>query len=172
MCGEKLAAKLSAEAEEIGPSLVKGLKRAQAVLSKQNDSVNGTASANEVTAAGVKLSGDLAKPRRLGRESLHPYRLKVKELSNVLKLSGRPSRFINDLDKVKDAIGEWHDWEELISIAGRVLTHGKGCGLMKELRRLAGRKYQRALALSQKLRKRALLPFQESRKSASAALAA
>jgi CHAD domain-containing protein len=168
----KLAGKLLAEAKHIGPSVLKDLKHTKCVLAEVlRNGTNRAVSADGVTAAAVKLASGLAKPQRLGRASLHPYRLKVKELSNVLKLAGQASGFINDLDKVKDAIGEWHDWEELISIAARVLTHGKRCGLLAELRRIAAQKYQRAIALSQKLRK-TYLPIQEGGKSASAALAA
>ena len=36
----------------------------------------------------------------------------------MLQLAGGATpRFVDDLGKVKDAIGEWHDWEELASIA-------------------------------------------------------
>jgi hypothetical protein len=61
-------------------------------------------------------------------------------------------RVIEDLGKVKDAIGEWHDWEELASIAEK-LEHGKDCRVRIELRSIAKRKHEHALALSERLRK-------------------
>src|SRR5207253_6998095 len=96
-----------------------------------------------------------ATPERLGRETLHPYRLKVKELRNVLQMAGGTSnlKFVDELGKVKDAIGEWHDWEELVSIAQKTLDHRPRCGLQTELKRIAKQKYEQALALSQKFRK-------------------
>jgi CHAD domain-containing protein len=102
----------------------------------------------------VKLASGLATPERLTRETLHPYRLKVKELRNVLRMADRASstRFVEALGKVQDAIGEWHDWDELVSIAEK-LEHGKECRLRIELQHNARRKYKHALALSQKLRK-------------------
>ena len=60
----------------------------------------------------------LKRPVRLNRNNLHPYRLKVKELRNVLQLSNRADdiEFVEKLGQVKDAIGDWHDWEELVRI--------------------------------------------------------
>jgi hypothetical protein len=63
---------------------------------------------------------------------------------------------VDDLGKVKDSIGEWHDWEELVSISQKVLDHGNGCDLLAELKRMAARKYDHALALAQALRKKYL----------------
>ena len=72
-------------------------------------------------AKAIKLSSQLKSPPRLSRSTLHPYRLKVKELRDVLQLSDRTADkdFLKELGEVKDAIGEWHDWEELTSIAGQ-----------------------------------------------------
>jgi hypothetical protein len=77
--------------------------------------------------------------------------LKVKELQNVLQLSeqatGKP---IEDLKEVKDAIGEWHDWEELRAIATRLLDH-PSCRLTKTLKATCDSKFNHAVRLSQRL---------------------
>ena len=105
-------------------------------------------------ATAVTLALQLGSPRRLNRGNLHPYRLKVKELRNILRMaSGPDSRFVDDLGKVKDAIGEWHDWEELVSIGQKTLDHGNQCELVAELKRISGRKYEDALALARVLRR-------------------
>src|SRR6266566_9311375 len=57
------------------------------------------------------------------------------------------AKFVDDLGKVKDAIGEWHDWEELVGIATEVLSHRTRCGLQSELRRITQKKYDHALSL-------------------------
>ena len=70
----------------------------------------------EVSASALTLLTRLAKPARLGKTNLHSYRLEVKELRNLLQLAEEYDRqeFVRQLGEVKDAIGEWHDWEELV----------------------------------------------------------
>ena len=79
------------------------------------------------------------------------------------------AKFVDDLGKVKDAIGEWHDWEELVSIAPKALDHGSRCQLVAELKRVAKVKYEHALALVQTLRKKYLRHSSPRKKGASAA---
>jgi CHAD domain-containing protein len=158
----KLAKKLHRETERLGPALPKGLKRAGAVLAKlirKNGSRPAEVEAGANAAAtAVKLEAELPVPRRLDRKNLHTYRLKVKELRDVLRMADGPSRpkFVDALGEVNDAIGEWHDWEELVSIAEKVLDHGKACGLIPELKRITRDKYDRALALADSLRSKYL----------------
>jgi len=75
--------------------------------------------AKEAMATALKLSGELATPATLSRRTLHPYRLKVKDLRNVLKMATDADRsgFVTRLGEIKDAIGERHDWETLMAIA-------------------------------------------------------
>ena len=112
----------------------------------------------EVTASALKLLADLAQHARLGKTNLHPYRLQVKELRNLLQMAedSDQQEFVRSLDEVKDAIGEWHDWEELAAIAREVLDHGTKCQLRRELRRIADTKYKNALALAETMRKKFL----------------
>jgi hypothetical protein len=83
----------------------------------------------------------------LNRGNLHEFRLKVRQLLDVLQMSDDANhvRFVESLGKVKDAIGEWHDWEELIAIAARILHHGPSCSLLHEFRVVSSRKYECAL---------------------------
>jgi CHAD domain-containing protein len=132
--------------------LRKDLKYTSSVVAKllrrEGSASNGSGVAAEATATAVKLAARLATPERLDKETLHEYRLKVKELRNVLQMAGGASslKFIDDLGEVKDAIGELHDWEELVSIAQKVLDHGKECRLGTELKHIARQKYEHALA--------------------------
>jgi hypothetical protein len=110
--------------------------------------------APKAAGAAVTLAVDLAVPERLHKGNLHPYRLIVKGLRNVLQMApSAETQFADDLTKVKDAIGEWHDWEELLSIAQKELDHGSRCGLVAELKKITGQKYDQALALSRSLRR-------------------
>jgi hypothetical protein len=112
----------------------------------------------EAVANAVKLAVQLGTPPRLGRDNLHPYRLKIKELRNVLRMAdgSRRPRFVDDLGEVKDTIGEWDDWEELTSIAEKHIGRGSGSGLQPELKRIARQKYEHALDLAQQFRNRYL----------------
>jgi ADP-heptose:LPS heptosyltransferase len=61
-------------------------------------------------------------------------------------------KFIDKLSEVKDAIGEWHDWDELSGIARELLNHGSLCKLLRELKAVRDTKYERALLLAKEMR--------------------
>lgn len=108
----------------------------------------------DAAALALQLSQELRNPPRLDRNNLHPYRLKVKELRYVLQLAGDAAdqQFIDELGKVKDAIGEWHDWGELIAIASDVLEHDGQCKLIGEMKKLHQEKYDEALEIAYRMR--------------------
>jgi CHAD domain-containing protein len=110
--------------------------------------------ASSAAARALQLSSEMDDPKRLNRQNLHPYRLKVKQLRYLLQLArNSDSKFVDDLGDVKDAIGEWHDWEELIASATDVLDHAGGCELMRKLKATSNSKYEEALDLAENLRK-------------------
>jgi len=96
-----------------------------------------------------------ATPATLNRKNLHAYRLKIKELRYVLETADDPGNqdFIDKLGEVKDAIGEWHDWAELIAIAGDVLDHKANCKLLREVKAISTCKFQNTLSLTNKMRR-------------------
>ena len=110
------------------------------------------------TASAFKVQSQLTAPGRLGRNNLHSYRLKVKELHNILKMAARAEdqEFIEKLGRVKDAIGEWHDWEELLAVARDLLDHKPACKLLREVRRIGVEKYGCALSEAKNMRRRYL----------------
>jgi len=61
---------------------------------------------------------------------------------------------VKALGEVKDTIGEWHDWEELIAITNDVLDHGPGCGVLRKFKEISEEKYERALTLANQVRNR------------------
>jgi CHAD domain-containing protein len=105
-------------------------------------------------ATALELSSQLHTPARLTRRNLHSYRLKVKDLRSVLQMSDSADDqpFVDSLGEVKDAIGEWHDYEELVAIATEVLKHGKRCKLLRELNGISAEKFQRARSMAYGLR--------------------
>jgi CHAD domain-containing protein len=108
----------------------------------------------DAMATALQLSSRLKTPARLSKRTLHPYRLKVKELRYVLQMSdaAEHQKFIDKLSEVKDAIGEWHDWDELSGIARQLLNHGSRCKLLGELKAVRDTKYDRSLLLANEMR--------------------
>lgn len=156
---EKKTKKLSKAAHKSAPELRKRLKRISPQLQKR---VGGTDSTGDetpshITSAALQLISELEQPSSLNKSNLHPYRLKVKELQNLLRLgqNGRHQEFAETLGEVKDAIGEWHDWVELHSIAQKTLDHPQ-CDLIRELKKRSDQRFERALALAEHLRKKYL----------------
>jgi CHAD domain-containing protein len=171
---QKQAGKLQAEVTQLGPGLRKELDQASSRMTKrlrQKDAGTADNAIANAVATAVRLSAQLATPPRLTRTNLHPYRLKVKELQNVLLIADTRSRhrFVEDLGEVKDAIGAWHDWTELVGIASKLLDHDGSCLLLAELKRVAAGKYDDALARTLKLRKTYIGKSSTKRKNAAIA---
>src|ERR1700730_2997954 len=155
------AEQLHARMGKYGAELRRRLKRTLAHLQKlvpnhdKNRSGDRNTTAADAVAFVLKLSSELAKPATLNRKNLHAYRLKIKELRYVLEMANDPGNqeFIDKLGEVKDAIGEWHDWEELIAITVEVLDHKANCKLLREVRAISAQKYENALSLTNRMRR-------------------
>lgn len=167
---QKQAGKLHAEAKHLRRKLCKALgqvsSRIKGLFRGKESGAADRVVANAAAAA-IRLSVQLTAPPRLNKTNLHPYRLKVKELQNILLMAEAPSRprFVEDLGAVKDAIGEWHDWEELVGIASKLLDHDGNCLLLAELKRVAETKYSHGLALAHELRNTYLQSARPKRKN-------
>jgi len=61
---------------------------------------------------------------------------------------------VEALRTVKDAIGEWHDWVELLGIAKEVLDDGRTCKLIRQIKDTSEQKYESAIAEAQNVRKK------------------
>lgn len=153
---QKYAAKLYAEVRRVRSGLRKDLKQISAVIAHLVETRGGQPDHDAVgpnaTGSAVTLAVRLAEPARLNRENLHPYRLKVKQLRNVLHMARGGNSFADDLARTKDAIGEWHDWQELAAIAEKELDHRSSCGLVRELKRISHSRYDQALQAAEALR--------------------
>jgi CHAD domain-containing protein len=151
----KNAKKLHARVLKERAALKKGLQREATELDGLIQDGRPDEASAQAAAHALELTSELSDPPRLNKGNLHPYRLKVKELHYVLQIaeSDGQKAFVKHLGEVKDAIGEWHDWEELIAIGGDVLDHGAGCGLVQKFKEISESKYERALALANRLRR-------------------
>ena len=106
----------------------------------------------DATAAALRVSQELVNWPRFSVQNLHPFRLKVKELRNVLQLAGEDNEVIELLGEVKDEIDEWHDWTELSAIAKEVLSDCKHCHVFTQIEQTAKRKLDTAVRGAQRLR--------------------
>lgn len=149
---KKQAGKLQKLTRENRAMLKTRLRKASATLDKALQDAEPDP-ASRAAAESLRLSSELELPKRLNRGNLHPYRLKLKQLRYVLELGPNQTKFVEDLGEAKDAIGEWHDWEELIAIANKVLDHGRNCKLTRKLRETADSKFAHALRVAENLRR-------------------
>jgi CHAD domain-containing protein len=92
------------------------------------------------TADALKLSAEIAGWPRFTTQTLHPFRLKVKELRNVLRMTGKDDELVDRLGGVKDAIGEWHDWTVLLDIARDVLGTSESQSLTCHINEITNQK--------------------------------
>ncbi len=152
----KHARKLRDLAKKEGPEIRRNLARVAKKIDKLADSgkSDNTDAGRQQTTTAMDLADQLRTPNKLNKSNLHPYRLKVKELRYVLQLSDmeRTPEIVNTLGEVKDAIGEWHDWEELVAIASDVLEDGAQSGLVQQLKKIAEEKFDRAMDVTNKMR--------------------
>jgi CHAD domain-containing protein len=162
---EHLGAKRASQAKKLRKAARKsanGIRRDLKSLTREVDRLaRGKQAKNQApTASGPKpsavtdLATQLQSPPQLNRKNLHPYRIQVKQLRYALQLSeeAQDDEFVRALGEVKDAIGDWHDWEELITLAGEVVDHGADCKLIKQWKRIADEKFESALAVTHKMR--------------------
>lgn len=142
-------------------SVAKGKKPAPIQIARTLESADGSGSRASI------LMTELREWPRLNDRNIHPFRLKVKELRYVLQLfPGADRGFIDSLGKVKDAIGNWHDWQQLLAIARDVLDVQKDKALLAEIDATAKKKLAHALAGANGLRRRYLKAAPAGRKAA------
>jgi CHAD domain-containing protein len=161
--------------EYLGTKRYEKAERLHQVVNKYRDTINkrlkkiarvlekrmGSSAANAATSAAMQSSAELATYGSLNRGNLHEYRLKLKELRNILQMGedAPKKEFVESLEKIKDEIGEWHDWEELNSIAVKILDHSAGCKLQRQLKGITQQKYESALSSANKLQRTYFRPF-------------
>ena len=141
------------------PATASRLKRSAKYIAKVCDNSSQRAgNANvwptDAMAVALSLAKELSRWPRLNAGNLHPFRLKVKQLRYILQLSDNSdSALVETLGEVKDAAGEWHDWEELAAIAAKVLDHDSGRDLLNVIRSTAAKKLHHALLIANRMRK-------------------
>jgi CHAD domain-containing protein len=129
---------------------------------KPGDKSNGSSghaasSGRPVEAAIHALAAELSSWPALDEENIHPFRLKVKELRSILQLfPNSDAGVVAALGKVKDRIGEWHDWQQLAQFARHALDRDIDRPLLDQIDEVGAKKLKQALAAANALRKRYL----------------
>ena len=94
---------------------------------------------------------------KLNQENLHEFRKGVKELRYMLQLMPeQDDHSLNPYSKVKDTVGDWHDWLELKSMAESTLDHQQDATLLREIRATLQQKFHAAMNVANSLRKRGI----------------
>ena len=123
--------------------------------------------ASPAVAVGVatNLATSLRRWPRLNRANIHEFRKQVKKLRYILQMAesqgASPSRgsdtaWLDSLGKVKDQIGDWHDWCELEAIAHDVLDKKDDGATLKLIAETVNNRFERAVATANKMRARYL----------------
>lgn len=107
--------------------------------------------------AALKLITGLNGWPELNAENLHSFRIRLKELIYVLQLvRNADPKFVDALSKVKDQIGDWHDWQQLARIAEETLITQDDHAVLKKIKKIGLKKFNRSLAAANALRTRYL----------------
>jgi CHAD domain-containing protein len=93
------------------------------------------------------LTDELPRPNAA---NLHEYRKRLKPALYLAEISAAADPLVAQqaiaFRKIHDAVGEWHDWQELAREANRIFPHhGKPDGLVSVLEALAKKALHRAL---------------------------
>ena len=103
--------------------------------------------------APIELTTELSNWPALDEENIHPFRIKVKQLRYMLQLADNADKqAIDALGKVKDEVGDWHDWQELARIAKGVLDPEEDRAALKKIEEIGSRKFKHALVTANAVR--------------------
>jgi CHAD domain-containing protein len=151
---EELARAMKKHGKQIRDELKRCEKEVKPLLSAKQGSRQVEEEAH-ASARALELSMELRRFSKLGRANLHEYRKTGKQLRYVLQMAQmKDEALLGGLRQMQDAIGEWHDWQELVGITSKVLDHGHKCGLLRELQLHADDSFDHAMSIATAMRKR------------------
>jgi CHAD domain-containing protein len=108
----------------------------------------------DASPAVTALATELSQWPALNSENIHPFRIKVKQLRYMLQLARTADgKMVDALGKVKDQVGDWHDWQELARIAKGVLNKKEDGPALNKIEEIGKKKFEQALATTNTVRK-------------------
>jgi CHAD domain-containing protein len=158
---------LKAFQDEVEAGLHKRLKRASARLQDEARRPTRPQTADDgFLAAALDKFAALVKQRpTLGESDLHDFRIDCKRVRYLAEMAGEgpaAAAGIEQLKRIQDSIGAWHDWLTLTATAESVLSRSGQVPLLSALRASTHSKYLEALRITADA-KRVLLEMGESK---------
>jgi CHAD domain-containing protein len=132
-------------------SHVKSVFRKAAEASQGQGPAEALRRAKEQLAA---LGAEFEDHQALKPSLLHEVRIKLKGIRYLGELgeeSEEQQRFLGEMKNVQDALGAWHDWEELTKTADKQFGDRANCPLLLEIRALFGARQSAARAAALQL---------------------
>lgn len=83
-------------------------------------------------------------------EQLHRYRMLGKRARYAAEFAAKSTeadQFVSQLERIQDAVGDWHDWLTLTQSAAKRLGDVHESSLVAELRNVTGAKFRNAVAV-------------------------
>jgi CHAD domain-containing protein len=113
--------------------------------------------------AAMRLIDELIRWPEFNAENLHAFRIKVKELRYLLQLAKDANHELVDLlGKVKEQIGDWHDWQQLAEIAEKALNPKRDLATLKKIDEVEKKKFAQALAAAHEMKTQYLSRYAET----------
>jgi CHAD domain-containing protein len=123
----------------------------------------------EARAQLAEMASDFAARQTMRADRLHDARVTLKRIRYLAELAEKTpeqNNFIRELKAVQDAIGDWHDWQELTSTAEKRFSDRANCVLLREARTVLGARHSDAVSAVNKLFALALAPTRKPPRSA------
>jgi CHAD domain-containing protein len=157
---------LKAFQDGVDAGLHKRLKRTAARLQQETPKPPQSHAAGDrfLAAALDKFAAAVKQRPALSESNLHDFRMDCKRVRYLAEMAGEGPRVaaaIEQLKRIQDSVGVWHDWVTLTATAEGVLAHAAQAPLLSALRASTRSKYLEALRITADAR-RALLEMRDS----------
>ena len=93
----------------------------------------------EARAQLAEMATDFSSHQTIKLSRLHTARVNLKRIRYLAELaeeSAEQKNFIRELKSVQDAVGDWHDWQELANTAEKRFSDRVNCAMLREVRTL------------------------------------
>ena len=118
-------------------------------LRRGSKTVNVKRSRDPLTSARALIAQIEVPAGRLNEDALHQYRILIKRARYAAEFAPRSAesaRLIAQLEKLQDAIGNWHDWMTLTNAATEQIGDINQSSLVALLHNVTGGKYRQAIS--------------------------
>jgi CHAD domain-containing protein len=117
----------------------------------------------------AQMASDFAARETLKPSRLHEARVNLKRIRYLAELADKTDgqkNLARELKSVQDAVGEWHDWQELTKTAEKRFSDRVNCALLREARAILGARHSAAISALKKLFDLVSVPAKKPSRSA------